>query len=69
MGEAFDSAWSEIGGNFGEDRAGTSKLANALLSVAWEDTRNAYLLKRAALQRFALDYCRIQPAHLKTISF
>ena len=63
MGEAFDSAWSEIAGNFGADRAETetvrSKLANALLSVASEDSRNAHVLTRAALQRFALDYWRI----------
>ena len=61
MGEAFDLAWSEIAGNFGEDYAETVrfKLANALLSVASEDSRNAQVLKRAALQRFALDYWRI----------
>lgn len=63
MGEAFDSAWSEIAANFGADRAETetvrSKLANALLSVASEDSRNAHVLTRAALQRFALDYWRI----------
>jgi hypothetical protein len=63
MGEAFDSAWSEIAGNFGDHRAETesvrSKLANALLSVASEESRNAHVLKRAALQRFALDYWRI----------
>jgi hypothetical protein len=62
MGEAFESAWSEIAGNFGEDPeidTVRSNLANALLSVASEDTRNAHVLKRAALQRFALDYWRI----------
>jgi hypothetical protein len=31
----------------------------ALLSVASEDSRNALVLKRAALQRFALDYWRV----------
>ena len=63
MGEAFDLAWSEIADNFGADRAEAetvrSKLANALLSVASEDSRNAHVLTRAALQRFALDYWRI----------
>jgi hypothetical protein len=63
MGEAFESAWSEISGNFGGHHAETetvrAKLANALLSVASEDSRNAHVLKRAALQRFALDYWRI----------
>jgi hypothetical protein len=32
------------------------KLANALLSVAHEDTRVVDVLKRAALQRMALDF-------------
>jgi hypothetical protein len=61
MGEAFDSAWNEIAGNIDEDHTETvrSNLANALLSVASEDSRNAPILKRAALQRFALDYWRI----------
>jgi len=40
-----------------------SNLANALLSVASEDSCFAHVLKRAALQRFALDYWRIQPAY------
>ena len=60
MGEAFDAAWAEIAGNFGSDPEDTEKarlrLANAMLSVAKEDSRDVEALKRAALQRMALDY-------------
>jgi hypothetical protein len=63
MGEAFDTAWSEIADNFRGDRSEIevvrSRLANALLSVASEDSRDAQILKQAALQRFALDYWRL----------
>ena len=60
IGEAFDAAWAEIEGNFGNvpvdvDNA-RYRLANALLSVASEDSRDVQVLKRAALQRMALDY-------------
>jgi hypothetical protein len=34
------------------------RLAEALLSIADEDSRNVEVLKRAALQRMALDYKR-----------
>ena len=34
----------------------TAKLANALLSIASRDSRDVEVLKRAALQRLALDY-------------
>jgi hypothetical protein len=33
-------------------------IVGALLSIASEDSRSVEVLKRAALQRFALDYCR-----------
>jgi len=58
--QAFDAAWSEIAGNFGDDQAELDdaryRLATALLSVASKDSRNVEVLKRAALQRMALDY-------------
>jgi hypothetical protein len=62
IGEAFDAAWAEIAGNFGDvpvdiDNA-RYRLANALLSLASEDSRDVEVLKRAALQRMALDYRR-----------
>jgi len=62
VGAAFDAAWSEIAGNFGDDPADVEKarlrLANAFLSIADEDSRDVEVLKRAALQRMALDYRR-----------
>ena len=58
--QAFDAAWSEIAGNFGNDPAELDdaryRLATALLSVAAEDSRNVEVLKRAALQHMALNY-------------
>jgi len=60
IGQAFDAAWAEIAGNFGEDAQDIDnaryKLANALLSIASEDSRDVEVLKTAALQRMALDY-------------
>jgi len=60
IGQAFDAAWQEIAGNFGSDpaeiEAARLQLASALLSIASEDSRNAEVLKRAALERMALDY-------------
>jgi hypothetical protein len=42
IGEAFDAAWAEIAGNFGNDplniEAARLKLATALISIASEDT-------------------------------
>jgi hypothetical protein len=60
IGQAFDEAWQEIAGNFGSDphelETARMKLATAVLSVAHEDSRDAEVLKRASLQRMALDY-------------
>jgi len=48
--------------NFGDEPADVEKarlrLAKAILSIANEDSRNVAVLKRAALQRMALDYKR-----------
>jgi hypothetical protein len=59
IGEAFDAAWAEIAGNFGNDPGNIDdalyRLANALLSVASEDSRDVEVLKRAALKQMALD--------------
>ena len=50
----------EIAGNFGDDPAEIDeallKLETALLSVATEDSRDVKELKRAALERMAVDY-------------
>jgi hypothetical protein len=57
LGDAFDAAWAEIAGGFGTDpvviEAARIKLANAVLSVASEDSRDVEALKRAALQAMA----------------
>jgi hypothetical protein len=62
IGQAFDEAWAEIVGNFGDEPEDIEKarrrLAKALLSIANEDSRDVMVLKRAALQRMALDYRR-----------
>jgi hypothetical protein len=58
MTEAFDQAWSVIAGNIGRDasEAARLRLANALLSVATEDSRDVEGLKREALEAMALSY-------------
>jgi hypothetical protein len=60
VGQAFDEAWSSIAGTIGDDpvevEAMRIRLANALLSVASEDSRDATVLKNAALQALALKY-------------
>ena len=45
-----------FGSAAGEVEAAASALASALPSIANEDIRNAEVLKRAALERMALDY-------------
>ena len=67
IGQAFDAAWAEIDRNFGDDPAEIDdarlKLANALLLVASEDSRNVEVLKKAALQRLALEYRESSPSY------
>jgi hypothetical protein len=62
IGDAFDVAWAEISGRFGTNpvaiEAARLSLANAVLSVASEDSRDVEVLKRAALERMVLDYRR-----------
>jgi hypothetical protein len=62
IGKAFDAAWAEIAGNIGDDPNDIDKaryrLANALISVASEDSRDVEVLKRGALEQMALDYGR-----------
>jgi hypothetical protein len=58
LGTPFDAAWAEISGRFGTDpvviEAARIGLANAVLSVASEDSRDVKVLKRAALQVMGL---------------
>jgi hypothetical protein len=60
IGQAFDEAWKQIAGNFGNEptviESARLKLAEALLSVADDDSRDVEALKQAALQRMAVDY-------------
>jgi hypothetical protein len=54
IGAAFDAAWAEIAGSFGNDpiaiEAARLRLANAILSIASENSRDVEVLRRAALQ-------------------
>jgi hypothetical protein len=58
MTQAFDQAWSVIARNISRDasEAARLRLANALLSVATEHSREVESLKRQALQAMALSY-------------
>jgi hypothetical protein len=62
MGQAFDEAWLQIAGNFGDDPEDIEKarlrLARAVLSIANEDSRDVRILRQAALERMAADYKR-----------
>ena len=62
IGEAFDAAWKTIEGNFGNDARDIAKarirLAEALLSIAADDSRDVETLKNGALQAMALNYNR-----------
>ena len=64
IGHAFDEAWAEIAGNFGNEPAviesARLKLAEALLSVADDDSRDVEALKQAALQRMAVTTARFE---------
>jgi hypothetical protein len=59
MGQAFDEAWLTIAGNFNDPQsieAARLRLADALLSVAFEDSHDVEALKAGALEAMALDY-------------
>ena len=67
MGDAFDQAWAQIAGNFGDSPSQVEnaklRLAEAMLSVATEDSKDVATLKAGALQAMALDYrSGIRPA-------
>jgi len=59
VGQAFDQAWAEIAGNVGtlpiEIEAARLRLAEAMMSVATEDSTDVVALKAGALQAMALD--------------
>jgi hypothetical protein len=60
MGQAFDGAWAEVAGTFGSDPAASDaarlNLANAVLSVTTEDSRDVMTLKQKALVALAFVY-------------
>jgi hypothetical protein len=60
IGRAFDEAWARIARNFGDDPKEIEEarywLANAMVSVAREESRDVEMLKRAALEAMALGY-------------
>jgi hypothetical protein len=59
LGQALEKAWDEIAGEFAgkpdEVIAARERLAIALLSVAWEDSRDVDALKEGALHVFRSD--------------
>lgn len=58
IGQAFDEAWSVVAGNFSQEAtpAARLRLANALLSVASQGSRDVKTLKISALAAMALSY-------------
>jgi len=66
IGQAFDEAWAEIAGNFicpATEEAARLSLANAILSVAIETSRDVQVLKKAALQVLAGTYTSLPIFH------
>jgi hypothetical protein len=67
MGEAFDQAWTEIAGNFGENpleiEGARLRLAEAVLSAAAEGSSDVAAMKADALHVMVVDHRpRIRPA-------
>jgi len=56
VGRAFDEAWASIAGNFSDDQieAARLRLANALLAVAKDNSRDVEMMKREALDRMQM---------------
>ena len=76
MGQAFDQAWTEIAGNFGDtpleverarQRLAKAMLSIAMLSVDSEGSTDVAVLKTGALNEMALYYrSDIRPAPTKS---
>ena len=64
VGAAFDRAWEVIAQNFGNDPADIDRarlrLAEAMLSIAHEDSRDVEALKNGALEAMALRYSQLR---------
>ena len=56
--QAYDEAWLVVVGNFNADtiETGRLRLADAILSVACEDSSDVEALKRGALEAMAISY-------------
>jgi hypothetical protein len=69
--QAYDEAWREIAGNFGDDpgdiELARTKLASALLSVACEESRDVEVLKNGALQAMAFGYREREGIPLRSV--
>jgi hypothetical protein len=66
LNRAFDDAWTDIAGNFGDERleveTARNKLADALLRAADEEgCVSVEALKTRALRIMALNYVRSRP--------
>lgn|SRR5262245_31918655 len=65
--QAFDSAWLAIAAHFGTNPAQIDmaryRLATALLSIADEDSRDAEVLKKDALNQMAVQYRENTPTY------
>jgi hypothetical protein len=67
MGQAFDQAWTEIAGNFGDSalevEAARLRLAEAVLTVASDGSTDIAAIKTDALHALIMDYrSGIRPA-------
>jgi hypothetical protein len=53
IGRAFDESWFSLAGNFAKDQIETARLrlADVLLSIANDDSRDVETLKKMALDR------------------
>jgi len=60
VGEAFDRAWAQIAGNFGDNPTQVEnarlRLEEAMLTIATEDSKEVAALNDGALQAMAMDY-------------
>ena len=56
LGQAFDEAWAEIGNDASDIETARLRLAEALLSIANEDSTDVASLKAGALQAMAKQY-------------
>ena len=59
IGHAFDEAWDDVASNFSDPvaiEAARCKLANAILAVASETSRDVGVLKRAGLKAMTQGY-------------